>query len=147
MAGTPQTPLQTQPQGWFARHWKAVVGIGCLGLILLAAAFVAGIMFLVMGGIRSSDAYQQALAKAKANPEVALRLGQPIEPGWFVSGNISVSGPSGDADLSIPITGPKGKGTIYVVAKKSAGEWTYSRMEVEVEGQPGRVDLLGPSVQ
>ena len=45
------------------------------------------------------------------------------------------------------ISGPKGKGTIYVVAKKSAGEWSYSRMEVEVEGQPGRIDLLRPSVQ
>ncbi|HUK87202.1 MAG TPA: cytochrome c oxidase assembly factor Coa1 family protein, partial [Terriglobales bacterium] len=125
------TPVPPQPQGWFARHWKAVVGVGCLGVIILAVAFVGGIMLLVMGSIRSSDAYQQALAKAKANPEVALRLGQPIQPGWFISGSINVSGPSGDADLSIPISGPKGKGTVYVVGKKSAGEWSYTRMEVE----------------
>jgi len=141
------TPVPPQPQGWFARHWKAVVGVGCLGVIILAVAFVGGIMLLVMGSIRSSDAYQQALAKAKANPEVALRLGQPIQPGWFISGSINVSGPSGDADLSIPISGPKGKGTVYVVGKKSAGEWSYTRMEVEVEGQPGRIDLLAPNLQ
>jgi cytochrome oxidase complex assembly protein 1 len=147
MSSSVQGQLQTQPQGWFARHWKAVVGIGCLGLIILACAFVAGVFFLVMGGIRSSDVYQQALAKANANPDVVLRVGQPIKPGWMVSGSINVSGPTGDADLAIPISGPKGKGTIYAVAKKSAGEWTYSRLEVQVEGQPGRVDLLGPSVQ
>ncbi|HXZ27137.1 MAG TPA: cytochrome c oxidase assembly factor 1 family protein [Terriglobales bacterium] len=141
------TPVPPQPQGWFARHWKAVVGVGCLGVIILAVAFVGGIMLLVMGSIRSSDAYQQALAKAKANPEVVLRLGQPIQPGWFISGSINVSGAAGDADLSIPISGPKGKGTVYVVGKKSAGEWSYTRMEVEVEGQPGRIDLLAPNLQ
>ena len=146
MAATP-SQLQPQSQGWFARHWKAVVGVGCLGIVILGGAFVAGIFFLVMGGIRSSDAYQQALAKANANPEVVVRLGQPIKPGWMVSGSINVSGPTGDADLAIPVSGPKGKGTIYAVAKKSAGQWTFSRLEVEIEGQPGRVDLLAPNVQ
>lgn len=147
MADAAQAPLQPQPQGWFSRHWKAVVGIGCLGIILLILAFAAGIIFLVMGSIRSSDVYKQALAKANANPEVVLRLGQPIQPGWMLSGSINVSGPSGDADLAIPVSGPKGKGTIYAVAKKSAGEWTFSRLEVGVEGQQGRIDLLAPSVQ
>ena len=146
MAATP-SQLQPQSQGWFARHWKAVVGVGCLGVVILGGAFVAGIFFLVMGGIRSSDAYQQALAKANASPDVVVRLGQPIKPGWMVSGSINVSGPTGDADLAIPVSGPKGKGTIYVVGKKSAGEWTYSRLEVEIEGQPGRIDLLSPNVQ
>ena len=146
MSATP-SQLQSQPQGWFARHWKAVVGVGCLGVVILGGALVAGIFFLVMGGIRSSDAYQQALAKANASPEVVVRLGQPIQPGWMVSGSINVSGPTGDADLAIPVSGPKGKGTIYAVAKKSAGQWTYSRLEVEIEGQPGRIDLLAPNVQ
>ena len=146
MAATPST-IPAQPQGWFARHWKGVLGFGCLGIIILAGAFIGGIFFLIMGSIRSSDAYQQALAKAGASPEVVVRLGQPLKPGWMVSGSINVSGPSGDADLAIPVSGPKGKGTLYVVGKKSAGQWTYSRMEVEVEGQPGRIDLLAPNLQ
>lgn len=139
--------IQPQPQGWFSRHWKSVLGFGCLGIILLACAFVAGIFFLIMGSIKSSDAYQTAMAKAQANPEVVAALGQPIQPGWMFSGSINVSGPTGDADLAIPISGPKGKGTLYVVGKKSAGEWTYSRMEVAIDGRPGRIDLLAPSVQ
>ena len=146
MAATP-TQLQPQPQGGFARHWKAVVGVGCLGLIILVGASIVGVMFVIVGSIRSSDAYKQAMAKANANPEVVLRIGQPMQPGWLVSGNISVSGPSGDADLAIPVSGPKGKGTIYAVAKKSAGQWTFSRLEVEIEGQPGRIDLLAPNLQ
>ena len=59
-----------------------------------------------------------------------------------MSGNINVNGSSGHADLSIPIFGPKGKGKIYAVARKSAGVWQFQTLQVEVEGQPERIDLL-----
>ncbi len=59
-----------------------------------------------------------------------------------VSGNINVSGPSGQADLSIPISGPDGKATIYAVATKSAGQWTFSTLVVEINGTMQRIDLL-----
>jgi len=43
-----------------------------------------------------------------------------ITDGFFVLGKTNVSGTSGHADLTIPISGPKGKGTIYLVASKFA---------------------------
>ena len=43
---------------------------------------------------------------------------------------------------SIPISGPKGKGTIYFVASKFAGEWTFSKLIVEVEKTGERIDLI-----
>ncbi len=57
-------------------------------------------------------------------------------------GNVNVSGGSGYADLSFSLSGPKGKGTLYLVAQKSAGEWTFKRLEVQVEGRRERIDLL-----
>jgi hypothetical protein len=54
-----------------------------------------------------------------------------------------VNGGSGDADLTIPISGPKGKGTIYAVATKSAGEWTYSKLVVKIDRTGDAIDL-GP---
>ena len=60
----------------------------------------------------------------------------------FLSGNINVNGPSGEAKIEIPIHGPKAKGTIYVEATKSAGKWNYSLMQVAVEGEDTRIDLL-----
>jgi Cytochrome oxidase complex assembly protein 1 len=40
----------------------------------------------------------------------------------FPSGKTNVTGLSGEAELAISISGRKGKGTIYVIATKSAGE-------------------------
>ena len=57
--------------------------------------------------------------------------------------NTNVNGGSGDADLSIPISGPKGKATIYAVAKKSAGEWSYSKLAVKIDSSGETIDL-GP---
>ena len=52
-----------------------------------------------------------------------------------------LSGPVGSANLAILISGPNGKGTIYVVAAKTAGRWEYSTLNVEVEKTGERIDL------
>jgi hypothetical protein len=49
------------------------------------------------------------------------------------SGKTNVTGPSGEAELAISISGRKGKGTIYVIATKSAGEWQYSKLIVKTD--------------
>ena len=60
-------------------------------------------------------------------------IGLPITEGLLVSGNTSVNGASGEANLSIPISGPNGKATIYVAATKSLGQWNYSGLVAEIE--------------
>jgi hypothetical protein len=110
-------------------------------MMLLVATFVFFIISIVFGVMKSSDAYQAAFARARVDPRVTRALGSPIEAGFFVSGKTNVSGSSGDADLSIPISGPNGKGTIYCVASKFAGEWTFSRLVVEVAETGEKIDL------
>ncbi len=134
-------PVPPQP-GWFSRHWKALVFGGIAFIVLVAALFVCGIMLLVFGMMKSSEPYQRAVAAAQASPELQKALGTPIETGWWVSGSINTSGPSGNADLAIPLKGPNGKATVYVVARKSAGEWSYSRIEAQVEATHARTNLL-----
>ena len=134
-------PPSAPPRGWWSRNWKWCVPGGCLTLLGLIAAFAACILLFVFGLLKSTDVYQTAIARAKSNPAVAQALGTPIKEGWFLTGNTHVSGPSGTADLSIPISGPKGGGTIYVVAAKSAGEWTYSKLEVEIAATKDRIPL------
>jgi hypothetical protein len=94
--------------------------------------------------MKSSDVYKTALARAKADPRVQQALGSDIHEGMFTSGKTNVTGPSGDADLSIPISGSKGKATIYVVATKSAGEWQYSKLTVKTDSGE-EIDLTGKS--
>lgn len=84
-----------------------------------------------------------AVARAKADSHVVAALGTPINEGLFLSGSTSVNGGSGDADLTIPISGPKGKGTIYAVATKAAGQWTFSRLAVKIDSTGETIDL-GP---
>ena len=111
--GSPSGPLAVPPQpqkSWFARHWKSILSIGCLGLILLVAAFVGGIFLLVETSIKSSDAYTEAMKRAKQSPQVVEKIGQPLKAGWFMSGSINTSGSSGKADFSIPAFRFQGQG-------------------------------------
>ncbi len=57
-----------------------------------------------------------ALARAQTNPALIEAIGSPILQTEIVSGNTNVNGPTGEANLSIPLSGPKGKATLYVEA-------------------------------
>ncbi len=127
---------------WFARNWKWLLPVGVLLCLLLFASFVGGILFIVESSFQHTEFYVQALARARTDPQVVEKIGQPIQAGWLASGSVKTSGSSGDADIEIPISGPKGKGTLYVVAKKSAGRWEFETLQVEVTGEAGRIDLL-----
>lgn len=133
---------QYKGKDWWGRNWKWFVPVGCLGSLIVFAGFLAMIFFFVFGLMKSSDPYKEALAMAKAHPIVQETLGTPIEAGLFTMGNISTSGPSGEADLSIPISGPYGGGTLFVTAEKAAGKWTYSALILELEDPVKRIDLL-----
>jgi hypothetical protein len=116
-----------------------------LVIMIVIVLFVVGILFIISGAIKSSDPYQHAVQVATHDSRVVERLGAPIKPGWLPAGSINVSGGSGQADLSISVEGSKAKGTIYVVAKKTEGEWVYQNLALRVEGSEKRIDLLRPS--
>jgi Cytochrome oxidase complex assembly protein 1 len=143
----PQAPvpapaaMPNQRRSWLGRNWKKLLA----AVFVCGLVFVVGIVALIMGTMRSSDVATEAFARARSNSLVAQRLGAPISEGWFVGGSINVSPGSGDADLSVPISGPKGKGTVYVTARKTAGTWAYSMMLAAIEGSNEKIDLLsGP---
>ncbi len=116
--------------------------IGCFSMLALFVAFVGSIALIVFSAMRSTDVYKDALARAKAHPSVIEALGSPIKEGCLLSGSTNVNGASGEANLSIPISGPNGKGTIYVAATKSLGRWNYSGLIVEITKTHQRIDLL-----
>ena len=116
--------------------------LGCFSILVLFVAFVGSIALIVFSAMKSTDVYKTALARAQAHPSVIEALGAPIKGGFLVSGNTNVNGASGEANLSIPISGPNGKGTIYVAANKSLGRWTYSGLVVEIAETHQRINLL-----
>ena len=138
---TPPPLPQTGSSTWWQRNWKWFIPV-CLGSIVLFAGFIVLMVTIVFGMLKSSDAYKDALAMARANSYVQEALGSPIEDGLWVMGNINISGSSGHADLAIPVAGPLGEGTIYVVASKSAGQWTFLRLVVDIPATNDRIDLI-----
>ena len=83
---------------------------------------------------------KEAVAKARSNAAVTQYLGTPITEGWLVNGS---SG--SDEDLRVPISGPRGRGTVHVIAQNSDGRWTYSLMQAEIDGREEKIDLLAAS--
>jgi hypothetical protein len=127
--------LSSPPRSWWPRNWKWVVPVGC-------ALFAGSIVLFVLTLMRHTDVFQEAVARAEANPQVRADLGEPIREGWWVSGHVRTTGSSGNAALAIPLKGSRKDGTVYAVAHKAAGRWTYDTLEVAVEGRPGRISLL-----
>lgn len=133
-------PPSSQPS-WWQRNWKWFVPTGCFALLVLVVVFISLIFLGVSGAMKSSDAYKTAVARASADPRVTNALGTPLTTGTFTTGSINVSGSVGRADMAIPISGSQGKGTLYVVADKAAGQWKYSMLTVEVEKTGERIEL------
>lgn len=140
-----QTPLSRPPTpkpNWWKRNWKWYVPLGCFSVAVLFVVFIGSIALIVFSAVKSTDVYKEALARAKAHPAVIEALGSPVTEGFLASGNTNVNGASGEANLSIPIAGPKGNGTIYMAARKSLGQWTYLGLVVEIAKTHQRINLL-----
>ncbi|HEX8719397.1 MAG TPA: cytochrome c oxidase assembly factor Coa1 family protein [Pyrinomonadaceae bacterium] len=129
-----QPPQEQQRKGCWGRNWKWMVPVGCLGLILAGVALLLGIFAVAMSAIKSSEVYQGALKVAQTHPAAVERLGQPIDDGWLVKGNINVNAAGGNANFEIPLSGPKKSGTLHVRAVSPSGAWMYERLDLAVEG-------------
>ncbi len=119
--------------------------IGCGGCAVLVAIMVimAGLIFYgIMASLRQSDACQKALELARNSEVMKQELGEPIEMGWFVSGSVSIKNGLGDSDFSVPISGPKGGATVYIVGKKQGGgPWDFSKVDAVLDNGGRVVDL------
>jgi hypothetical protein len=127
---------------WWGRYWKWVVAAGVLTFVLLLSGFIALIFTLILGVIKSSVPYRGSLEIVQNHPLARQSLGAPIDADFFVTGSISVSGSSGNADIAYTVSGPKGSGTVYVVGEKAAGQWEFTTLVLEIAETGERVDLL-----
>jgi hypothetical protein len=136
--------MEPSPPGWFGRNWKWFVPVGCVTLLLLVVIAAAAIGYGLLGLYENSgmaDPKRDALAAAQASPAVKQALGEPMQLGFMMSGQININNDRGHADVSFPIHGPRGKGRVHVVGEMTGDRWTYSVLEAQIDGQPAPVDL------
>lgn len=145
-SNTPAPPYPLVPgpvnRSWLDRHARWKIPLGCFIVIILLCAFVAVILTILDVSFRNSVVYQEALARAGRNPEVVSRIGEPLKPGRVLQGRINVSGSTGNANMNIPVTGPRGKATIVLDARKVDGAWVFRTLYVQFDHQSGTVNLL-----
>lgn len=138
----PQIPRQ---KNWFDRNWKWLIPTVLILFLMIVGGFVAAVFYGVTHMMRGAEPYQVAVERAMKNPDIQAKLGTPMKVGWFTSGSVNLNNSSGSASLAIPLSGPKGSGTIYVEAKKRAGIWAYETLEFAPnDGQ--RIPLLDSSL-
>ncbi|MFG6485642.1 cytochrome c oxidase assembly factor Coa1 family protein [Roseateles sp. BYS78W] len=114
--------------------WGAIVWGASLAVFAL-------IFVLVFGLLKDSEAYKMAQARLAADARIVEIVGQPMSTG-IPMGSIQVSGPDGSAQLSFSVEGPRGKGTAYVAARKSLGQWKIEGLAFQEDDTQRRIELV-----
>lgn len=133
--------LVPQPS-WWKRNWKWVVPLGgCLSLIVLFVIFVGSVFWGVTSALQESQPYEYALEKINQDEEIIRVLGSPIEKDGMIQGSYNYTNGKKSADMIIPVSGPKGSGTLFVEAAGEDDQWTYNVIRVEITDDES-IDLL-----
>jgi hypothetical protein len=112
---------------------------GAIAPVLFVLLF-GGVLYTVTTTMKHSDAYKIAVGELQSSQEVTQILGTPISTG-IPMGTIQISGPDGKANLAFSAEGPKGKGTVYVMAVEAMGEWRLDQAVFEDASSKRRIDL------
>ncbi|MHC5022447.1 MAG: cytochrome c oxidase assembly factor Coa1 family protein [Planctomycetota bacterium] len=141
--GHPAATAARRP-GWWARNWGWVVAGGLVTVVVLFGAILLGMQALLAGAMQAMEVYRRPIAAAQDSPWVHAQIGEPISVASLeqARGNVNMQHGAGEADLEIPIYGPRGSATIYAEASRVRGQWEYSRMVVEVDQTGEWANLL-----
>ena len=141
--------MEAQKQkSWWGRNWPWVLPVGgCLTVILLFVFGIGAIFFGVSKALKNSTPYEYAVDLATNHPIVVENLGEPVETDGMLSGNISLDSSGGDVDFTIPLSGPKGKGSLVVTGEKIEGNWVYEALYVLIKETNEQINLLDKTLE
>lgn len=100
-------------------------------LALLFTLFIGGIFYFVFSELKHSEATTIAVRTAEGDAGVQTALGTPLVVGTLVSGSSDTNNGTGSAHLTIPVTGPRGAGTIYADEVLVSGAWRVMMLQVQ----------------
>jgi hypothetical protein len=133
---------------WQNRYWRDVEHFkstqrkwAWAGLIFVVV-FLPTCIAVPMTAMKRSDAFSMSLSEIQRNEQLIEELGEPIEAGLFVTGNIQISGPDGEAELQYSVEGSRAEGQAFVYARKHAGLWELKELVVETPGK--RIGVIAP---
>lgn len=127
---------------WWKRNWKWAVPLGgCLSLIIVFIMVIASFFYGVTAALEESQPYEYALETINQDKEITNALGTPIVKDGMILGSYKNTNGNKTADIKIPVSGPKGSGTLFVKATGKDDHWTYNEIRVEIKDDEF-IDLL-----
>lgn len=143
MSSVPPSPVQQgyhdAVPGYRPMKTGRIVGI-VLGLVLVVVLVLGGFVLAVFSRVRDSDATRSAVEAASRDGRIAAITGMPLVTGRFVSGHFNVtSNGRGEATLTIPVSGPNGRGNVYAVETRVGGVWQPTTLEFWPATNPNEI--------
>ena len=140
-------PTQVRAENRAAAGKGVLFGCGGCALILIAVVvFGAAIFAVVMFSLKQTDAYTEAVSRAKASSALKAELGEPIEAGLMLSGSVNINNGNGHANITVPVSGPKDEASIHAVADKHNGAWKFSTLTATTKKNGLEINLLKAEV-
>jgi len=91
---------------------------------------------------RSLPIYRNAINVLDDSDAAKSELGGQIRIGWPIAANLEWKSDMEDAELEIPVSGERGKGTFFVIGRKTNGEWRTEQLYLIMSGRTKRENLL-----
>ncbi len=123
----------TTKRSWLARNWRWFVPAVFFGGLLACAVVAGAVLWSLFYHLKSTEPYQQALARVRQSSQVTARLGEPVRDMNLPapSGNVSEEGQGrGRANVLFHVEGPKGKAVVRSESRRMAGKWDLVVVEV-----------------
>jgi preprotein translocase subunit SecF len=117
-------------------------------VVLAVVGFIVLIFAGVTWGIGRSDAVALIIQTAQQNTELQAEIGAPMTASPWVSGNYKDVNGVGSADVSVTLTGPKGKAEISAKASRpKGGQWQVDEAKAKVQDTGKEIQLVAPAVK
>jgi len=115
--------------GWVSPATTRLVLV-CIALALVVAGAAPSF-------VRATDAYDLAMSTARRSARFGEALGLPASDGFEFH-----FGESPTAALTIPVSGPRARGTLQAAAVKVDGSWRLTRLTLELHADRDALVLL-----
>lgn len=125
------------------KNWKWLLPLAVISAFFpITICVLTAVLITCFLVIKSSRVYRKTVATVEGNPEVISHLGSPVKPGLLVMGNISRMSTGTMVNLSVPISGPRGRATAFAVLRKEEERWRFTTLQVECREGGAHIDLL-----
>lgn len=132
----------SSPASWFHRNWLWVVPGTTLLLIVLLILMTSLTAVVRYEAVTSSELFQDALRIVQNHPLVTAALGSPIEAESGFEGGLFAENNRRQADLEIPIRGPKGRARLMLRGVHREERWVLEEFRVEIATTGRVIDLM-----